>query len=95
MRFDLEGEAVDRDNPDFLIRSQLGGSAGAPEPPRARTRPAPPCQSTTFARLPNISSCPVITGPLGARSIGHPDPGAITTSLIFEAMTNYARKAEV
>lgn len=33
--------------------------------------------------------------PLGARSIGHPDPGAITTSLIFEAMTNYTRKAEV
>jgi phosphoenolpyruvate---glycerone phosphotransferase subunit DhaL len=33
--------------------------------------------------------------PLGARSIGHPDPGAITTSLIFEAMANYTRKAEV
>jgi len=33
--------------------------------------------------------------PLGARSIGHPDPGAITTSLIFEAMTTYARDAGV
>jgi phosphoenolpyruvate---glycerone phosphotransferase subunit DhaL len=33
--------------------------------------------------------------PLGARSIGHPDPGAITTSLIFEAMTNHTREAWV
>jgi len=33
--------------------------------------------------------------PLGTRSIGHPDPGAITTSLIFEAMTNYTREAAI
>lgn len=33
--------------------------------------------------------------PLGARAIGHPDPGAITTSLIFEAMATYTRGAWV
>lgn len=31
--------------------------------------------------------------PLGERSRGHPDPGAITTSLIFEAMASYVREA--
>ena len=40
MRFDLEGEAVDRDHPDFLTRSQIDGAVSGRFARSVHARPA-------------------------------------------------------